>query len=401
MAVLYLAIVFAVIIVLLSVKRPLWQALLGGIFASMLLYRIDPLTSGKLVLGVFTKWSSLSVLLALYLITFLQRVLAARDRIKLAQQKLDSMYKSKKITLIGSCLFIGLLPSAAAMVLCGQIVREATAGSTLSETDKAFTANWFRHIPESTLPTYSSVLLMLSFSGISLPSFLPCMIIPVIVLALLGNLATLRKIPKEEITEKPHVTLRDWFELLRYVWPILLAILIILIFRLEVVYAVLIAIAAAVPGYRISLQELKGMFVSAIDRRMLTNTFLVLVLKDFFTAAGVLAEIPKVMDKLPLPSFLAFGILFFVLTAISGAPAALAMGMPIIMAAMPASVPLMVYLMCSMHAASQLSPTHVCLVVASDYFDISLGALIRKTLPVSLLFFVLMTGYYLVLSPLF
>ena len=54
----------------------------------------------------------------------------------------------------------------------------------------------------------------------------------------------------------------------------------------------------------------------------------------------------------------------------------------------------MVYLMCVTHAASQISPTHVCLVVASDYFHVTLGDLVRKTLPVSLLFCVLMTAYY-------
>ena len=57
----------------------------------------------------------------------------------------------------------------------------------------------------------------------------------------------------------------------------------------------------------------------------------------------------------------------------------------------------MVYLMCMTHAASQISPTHVCLVVAADYFHISLGDLIRKTLPVSLVFCVLMTVYYNIL----
>lgn len=41
----------------------------------------------------------------------------------------------------------------------------------------------------------------------------------------------------------------------------------------------------------------------------------------------------------------------------------------------------MVYLMCVAHAASQISPTHVCLVVASDYFHVTLGDLVKKTLP--------------------
>ena len=56
------------------------------------------------------------------------------------------------------------------------------------------------------------------------------------------------------------------------------------------------------------------------------------------------------------------------------------------------------YLMCVAHAASQISPTHVCLVVASDYFHVTLGDLVKKTLPASITFILFMTIYYNVLS---
>ncbi len=402
----YLAIVFLIIIVLLAVKRPLWQAICGALLVSAVFFRIDPISALRLAIRVFTTWSSLSVLLALYLITLLQRVLEARNRVKLAQEKLDTMYRSKKITIIGSCLFIGLLPSAAAMVLCGQIVREATAETELNETDKAFLSSWFRHIPESSLPTYSSVLLMMNFSNVSLASFMPAMIVPVIVLALLGDLAALRKIPatKAESSDgakHARVTLQDWAELLGYVWPLILIIALILITGLDVVFAVLIAIMVCLPVFRIRPKECGSMLISAIDKKMLINTYLVLVLKEFIAASGVLTLIPNALNRLPLPPAILFAILFFLLTAIGGAAAAIAMGMPIVMAAMPAAMPLMVYLMSAVHAGSQVSPTHICLVVAADYFGVSLGSVIKKTLPYALLFLILMTLYYGALTLLF
>ena len=92
-----------------------------------------------------------------------------------------------------------------------------------------------------------------------------------------------------------------------------------------------------------------------------------------------------------------FALLFFVATVISGSTGAIALGTPLAFAAIPGGMPLMVYLMCITHAASQLSPTHVCLVVASDYFHVTLGDLIRKTLPLSLVFCALMTIYYNIL----
>jgi hypothetical protein len=130
---------------------------------------------------------------------------------------------------------------------------------------------------------------------------------------------------------------------------------------------------------------------------MLSNTFLVLVLKELIAYTGVLELLPEAMEGLPLPTYLVFALLFFVATTVSGSTGAIAMGTPLAFAALPGGMPLMVYLMCITHAASMVSPTHVCLVVASDYFHVTLGELVRKTLPVSLAFCALMTVYYNIL----
>ena len=42
MQIVYLGIVFAVIIILLACKRPLYQAILGGLLATILFYRVPP-----------------------------------------------------------------------------------------------------------------------------------------------------------------------------------------------------------------------------------------------------------------------------------------------------------------------------------------------------------------------
>ncbi|HOR13937.1 MAG TPA: hypothetical protein PKX46_08415, partial [Clostridia bacterium] len=105
---------------------------------------------------------------------------------------------------------------------------------------------------------------------------------------------------------------------------------------------------------------------------------------------------------LPIPAFLIFALLFFIGGIISGTNGIIALGTPLAFSAIPnGGMPLMVLLMCMCHAASQVSPTHICLVVAADYFHISLGDLIRKTLPVALAFSALMIGYYILLSGIF
>ena len=87
----YLGIVFLVIVLLLGFRRPLYQAILGGLLAAALLYRIPPAALLRQTAKVFADWDSLSVLVSLYLITYLQRMLEARSQIKLAQQDLNGL----------------------------------------------------------------------------------------------------------------------------------------------------------------------------------------------------------------------------------------------------------------------------------------------------------------------
>ena len=393
MQILYLGITFAVIITILAFRRPLYQAVLGGLAVTAILFRIPSVEVVRCVAMVFTKWSSLSVLLSFYFITFLQRILEARSQIKLAQQDLNGIFHNRRVNTAGASLFIGLLPSAASMILCSEIVKDATDGY-LEPKEQAFVSSWFRHIPESTLPTYTTVLLMANLAGVEIGTFMVGMIVPVLTLRGLGYVTYLRRIPKETGTPPSKNRMRDGVNLFRHLWSLLLILLLILVFHVEVVSAVLISILLCIVIYKVKTKELQRFVVSAFEKKMLGNMFLVLVLKEFIAYTGVLALLPEAMSSLPLPGYLIFAILFFVATVISGSTGAIAMGTPLAFAAIPGGAAFMVYLMCITHAASQLSPTHICLVVASDYFYVSLGDLIRKTLPLSAAFCILMTIYY-------
>ncbi len=396
MQIVFLGIMFLIIVLLLAFRRPLYQAILGGIIAAIFLFQIPANEILRQTGKVFTNRGSLSVLISLYLITYLQRMLEVRKQIKLAQQDLNGLFHNRRINAAGASLFIGLLPSAAAMILCGDIVKDATDGY-LKPKEQAFVTSWFRHIPESTLPTYASVLLMANLSGIPLPQFMTGMIVPILVLTLLGYWPYLRRLPKDPGTPPSENKWKDALHLFQHSWSLLLILALILVCKLEVIPAILTVIIISIFVYRFKIKELIPMVRNAFEVNLILNTFLVLVMKEFISYTGVLQILPNVLSELPIPTYLVFAVLFFIGGIISGSNGIIALGTPLAFAAIPGGMPLMVLLMCMCHAASQISPTHVCLVVASDYFHITLGDLVQKTLPVSLLFASLMIGYYNIL----
>lgn len=393
MSLVFLGSVFLSIILLLALRRPLYQAIAGGLVLTAVLYRIPPLVIAERTARVFTDWGSLSVLISLYLITYLQRMLEARNQLKLAQRDLNGLFHNRRINAAGAPVFIGLLPSAAAMILCGDIVRDATEGY-LEPKEQAFVTSWFRHIPESSLPTYASVLLMANLSAVPLGRFMLGMVVPVLTLGLLGYFPYLHRLPRDPGTPRSEDRLRDLRGLFQHLWTLLLILLLILAGGLPVVPAVAAVICIVAAVYRFRPAGLLEMLRSAFEGGLLLNTFLVLVLKEFIAYTGVLEELPAALSAWPVPGYLVFSVLFFVGGVISGTNGIIAMGTALAFAAVDGGMPLMVLLMCMCHAASQVSPTHVCLVVASDYFHVTLGDLIRKALPRSLAFCGLMIGYY-------
>ena len=393
MELLRLAAVFAVIVTLLSLRRPMYQAMLGGIAATLLLYRIPAAEWLRQPLEVVTNWSSLSVIISIYLITCLQRLMESREQIRLAQADLDGLVHNRRVNAAVAPMFIGLMPSAGAMLLCGEIVREAT-DSYLERKDQAVLTSWFRHIPESTLPTYAGVLLMAQLSKVPMGEYLLGMIVPNITMIALGWFFFLRKLPKDPGTAPSSKRARDAVHLVQHLWPLLLIILLIIGFKVSVTAALLISIVLAMLCYRSTPKELLTAFWTAVEPKLLINTTLVLVLKEFIDYTGVLQTVPELLDGLPLPPYLAFVIMFFIGPIISGSAGTIAMGTTLAFTALDGGMPLMVLLMCTVHASMQLSPTHVCLPVAAEDFQVTLGQLIRKTVPLSLIFLSLMLLYY-------
>ena len=62
---------------------------------------------------------------------------------------------------------------------------------------------------------------------------------------------------------------------------------------------------------------------------------------------------------------------------------------------------LLALLMSVSFASSQLSPTHICTAIISDYFGVTFFATVKKLLPLFLLTVLIACGYYMLLTAVF
>ena len=87
-----LCFVFVVIIAILWMKRPLFWAISGGLAAALVLYGIRVPDALSIMGRSMVSKDTITVVLSFYFITFLQRMLERRNRLKQAEQSLD-VYK--------------------------------------------------------------------------------------------------------------------------------------------------------------------------------------------------------------------------------------------------------------------------------------------------------------------
>lgn len=183
--------------------------------------------------------------------------------------------------------------------------------------------------------------------------------------------------------------------LLRSLWSLLLAIAVIIVFSLPTwaVVAVVAAVNALVEKF--SVQEVRDAVVKGFDLKSLLGITMTYVFKDLLILGGVIDVLPTYFEHLPIPAFLVLVILYaFGTLAAAFIPLAYTM-IP------DGGAFLLALLMNVSFASSQLSPTHICTAIISDYFGVTFFATVKKLLPLFLLTVLIACGYYMLLTAVF
>lgn len=399
------AAVFAVVLILLNLKLPLFLGMLGGAALLAVLFGISVPDFGRIFVNSLTSWETWEVVIALYVIMLLQQMLVKRKHLELAQESLNGLGHERRLNAALAAIFIGMMPSAAAVTICGKIMDDM-AGDSLTRPEKAFCANYYRHIPEGILPTFPLIIIACSLSGVPVASFILGMLPMVFVLGGLAFVFYLRKVPKTDPNKRqdsqPTKSKKESFKgVVQGLWTIFVAILVIILFDVPTWLAVIGVIVVNIFVSHFDLPEMGEMVVGAFQWKIILGTIMVFVFKNVLVFTGMVDKLPDYFNRLPIPTFLTLALLFFFGSLVASTTAVGTTFVPLAFTMLPGGMPLLVLLMGFSAAASELSPTHVCLAVVSEYFDISLGALLKKTLPVVLSYCIILTGYYLILSQLF
>lgn len=381
-----LVIIFTGIVFFIKLKKPLYISILVGAVISIVLYKIPVITSLQLAFKSCTSRDTISLVLAFYTITYVQRMMEKRGHLLLAERALDNIFNSRRINAMIAPFVIGLLPSAGAVLIAAPIVQNAS-GDYLTREEQTFVTSYYRHISEAFLPTYSSILLALDLSGVDMTKFVVGMLPMVVVLFVLGYIFYVKKIPKSTGISQSKNKKEDILNLVISLWPIAVTIMIILTMKIPVYMAVVPVIIVSAILNRFSVDELIPMIKTAFETKLIVSTVMIMVFKELLTFTGVIERLPEYFEKLPIHPAVIFSLIFVIGTLVAGSQAIIALALPLAFATIPnGGLALMILLMCMTYIAMQVSPTHICLAIVTEAFDISFIELVKKTFPVLVIF---------------
>ena len=102
-----LCLVFVVIIAILWMKRPLFWAISGGLAAALVLYGIRVPDALSIMGRSMVSKDTITVVLSFYFITFLQRMMERRNRLKQAEQSLNWLFNNRWVNASAAPAVIG------------------------------------------------------------------------------------------------------------------------------------------------------------------------------------------------------------------------------------------------------------------------------------------------------
>jgi len=235
MDLIFLLLLFAVLVVLMVRRLPLFIALGVTVVLGFLVYRVPLQNIFEILKAGIISRTTLLLILSFYAITFLQRMMEKRDHLKLAEESLTNLFGSRRINAMVAPFIIGLLPAVGAVLMARPIVDQAAADDLNAE-ERCFVTSFYRHISESFLPTYPSIILAIELSGVPLPRFVLAMLPLVLLLFILGFIFYIRKIPKTAGFKATNRR-KSWQNLIISLWGIVSAIILILAFQWPVYLA--------------------------------------------------------------------------------------------------------------------------------------------------------------------
>lgn len=327
-----------------------------------------------------------NILLVIVLVLFLNGLLKDTGALQRMVQKLAHILGDIRMVIFFPPMVVGFLPMPAGALFTASLTDELGNDLKIGPSLKHFINYWFRHIWEYSLPLYPSVIIAASTIGVPLLTVVSHQWYIIFIAIALGVLSSWFRFSKPQNRSGFSFTLRSFVELCLTMWTIIFVLLGFLVFKVDIVLLLIIAVIGEILTKRLSLDQTLRIFKSSVEFNLPTVVFIIFCFQSMLKVSNAIYVVPNLLEALNVPKLFSLFFFPFLVSFMTGiSTAAVAITFPLLVPLMgdPINVKLAVWSFVSGYSGHLISPFHLCLITTKEYYKAGWGEVYREIAPIT------------------
>jgi hypothetical protein len=357
-------------------------------------YRFSPREISKTFYSACLSKETLEIAITLFFVIIFNLSMNAGDTFKKIIGDMKIMLSDVRWIIAIIPAVIGFLPMFGGALVSAPVVKEITEDMGISNERKTFLNFWFRHLWEYTLPLYPGILVASGILGVPVYKVIASntiLTVSAIIIGIILGIGRLKWRPErsgEVRLGKDRAILHFLFNLS----PIILVMVLVLVVRLKVLYALLGATVFTIISNRIPMKRILH-FAEKEEYGMILMVFGIMVFKEMLGTTGLIERLPIFFNTAGVPRYLVISFLPFIVGFLTGMTmAAVGITFPVILSLFNGKLSLMTFSFMCGFAGVLLTPVHFCLALTREYFQADWLKLYYKELVLPV-FLMVMIGF--------
>jgi len=390
-----ISLVFIIILLLLRKKLNIGLVMFAAASSLFLLYQMSLTSIWKTAKSTLINDVTIKLILALSFIRVFEMILRDHEVLSKMTAAVKAILRNRKTVIISMPLLIGLMPSIGGAYFSAPMVAETTSDTDMSPEEKSFINYWYRHPWEFILPLYPGLLLASAIAKVELYNLITVNAGYAALVVISGFIFSMHGI-KGMVKTEGMLHKKD---LLNFV-PIGAVLLLVVLARVELHYALLAVIICLLAFYRYNIKSVLKAFKHGFSLDVIILILGIMTFKEAMDHSGAVNNLSRffIQEGIPVLPIL------FLLPFITGLLTGITVGFvgatfPLIIS-LADTVPLgaLSFAFASGFLGVLLSPVHVCLLLTREYFRADLWGIYKILLLPCLIVFLGALAEYIILK---
>ena len=379
-----ISLVFALILLLLRKKLNIGLVMLIAASVLFLLYRMPFISIWKTCKGAALNDVTIKLILALTFIRIFEMILREHAVLTQMMSAVKAIFRNRKLVIVSMPFLIGLIPSVGGAYFSAPMVAETTSDTKMSPEEKGFINYWFRHPWEYILPLYPGILLASAVSKIALHTLITVNLAYAALILITGFVFSMHNI-KGVVKVEERLSKKGLWSFV----PIITVLLLVVIFHIELHYALLAVVIFLLFFYRYNLKSTLTALKHGFSIDVIILILGVMLFKETMENSGAVKNLSQFFIKEGISVFP----ILFMLPFLTGLLTGLTVGFvgstfPLIISiAGNTSISAISFAFASGFLGVLLSPIHICLILTREYFKADLWGIYKIMIPASIIVF--------------